>query len=118
MLALTRKALKRIPRLANGRPAFRALADVVSTLPNQSPINSAPPALRTSPNVQPSSRSVYLLSKERIPVREDHGLYGFFRRKEDADLVGDAKYEVVETPEQVHRVTGGFFFAIILHSQD
>lgn len=50
-----------------------------------------------------------LLPKEKIPVREDHGLYAFFRRKEGADLVGDARYEVVETPDQVHLVTGGFY---------
>jgi large subunit ribosomal protein L47 len=47
-----------------------------------------------------------VLSKERIAVREDHGLYAFFRRKEDAALAGDARYEVVETPEKVQLVTG------------
>lgn len=44
--------------------------------------------------------------KDRIPVREDHGLYGFFRKKDEADLVGDARFEVVETPEKMQHATG------------
>jgi large subunit ribosomal protein L47 len=103
MLAFVRTVPKRIPRPMIIQPAIRALADVVAALPNHSTI-SAPPA-------PASPKNVHVLSKERISVREDHGLYAFFRRKEDANLVGDARYEVVETPEIVQRVTGRFFFA-------
>ena len=42
-------------------------------------------------------------------MKEDHGLYAFFRQKEPKEgeeLVGDAKYEVVETPEKMQKVTG------------
>ena len=109
MLALARTAPKHVSRLVNGQLTVRTLADVVVTPPNKSAIGVSPPALRGTPtSTQASSRSVHVLSKERIPVTEDHGLYAFFRRREgtDTDLVGDAKYEVVEAPEKVQRVTG------------
>jgi large subunit ribosomal protein L47 len=102
MLALSRASPKHISGLANGRPMFRALAEVVGTIRNESAISVAPP---TTPK-QTVSRSVRVLTEGRIPVREDHGLYAFFRRKEGADLIGDARYEVVETPEKVQHVTG------------
>lgn len=44
--------------------------------------------------------------KRRITVREDHGLYAFFRRKEEEDLLGDARYEVFETPDKAQVPTG------------
>ncbi|KAF8895515.1 mitochondrial 39-S ribosomal protein L47 (MRP-L47)-domain-containing protein [Infundibulicybe gibba] len=43
----------------------------------------------------------------RVPVREDHGLYAFFRRKDGEDLAGDAKYEVVESPETMQKMPTG-----------
>ena len=86
MLALARRAPKRVSRLTT---AIRGLADVIGTPPDQ----PTPPALSSPP-------------KGSIPVREDHGLYAFFRRKEGADLVGGAQYEVVETPEKMQRLTG------------
>lgn len=45
--------------------------------------------------------------KKKVWVREDHGLWGFFRKKENADeLEGEAKYEVVENPETIRKQTG------------
>ncbi|KAF9452885.1 MRP-L47-domain-containing protein [Macrolepiota fuliginosa MF-IS2] len=47
--------------------------------------------------------------KGRVPVREDHGLYGFFRRKEVKDgevLEGDARFEVFETPQSTQIQSG------------
>lgn len=35
--------------------------------------------------------------KGKLPVREDHGLYAFFRRKEDEKLTGEDAYETVES---------------------
>jgi len=87
-LAFVRTAPKRVPRLTTGRQTIRTFADVVPAPPSQ----QTPPA--------PS------LKKGRIPVREDHGLYAFFRRKEGDDLTGDANYEVVETPEKNQHLTG------------
>lgn len=40
--------------------------------------------------------------KQKVPVREDHGLWAFFRRREPEDeeeLTGEAKYMVCETPD-------------------
>lgn len=48
-----------------------------------------------------------LPTKGRIPVREDHGLYAFFRRKAGNDLIGDARFETVETPESVQKLPSG-----------
>ncbi|KAF9046570.1 mitochondrial 39-S ribosomal protein L47 (MRP-L47)-domain-containing protein [Panaeolus papilionaceus] len=42
----------------------------------------------------------------KVPVREDHGLYAFFRGKEGDNLEGEARYEVFETPEQAQLVSG------------
>lgn len=33
----------------------------------------------------------------KVPVREDHGLYGFFRRKANPSAEGEAAYETVES---------------------
>ncbi|KAG2001817.1 hypothetical protein CC2G_013016 [Coprinopsis cinerea AmutBmut pab1-1] len=33
----------------------------------------------------------------KVPVRDDHGLYGFFRRKADPSLSGEDAYETVES---------------------
>jgi large subunit ribosomal protein L47 len=39
-------------------------------------------------------------------VREDHGLYAFFRRKPDDTLKGEHRFEVVETPDTFSVLTG------------
>jgi large subunit ribosomal protein L47 len=103
MLALSRTSSKHISRLADGRLIVRGLADVVGTIRNESAISAAPPA----PQPAPKQRSVHVLTEGKIPVREDHGLYAFFRRKEGADLMGDARFEVVQSPEKAQRPTGG-----------
>jgi len=54
--------------------------------------------------------------KHKVPVREDHGLWAFFRRREPEDgkeLTGEAKYMVCETPE-THRANSGTCLARIL----
>ena len=38
--------------------------------------------------------------KGKVPVREDHGLWGFFRRKPDGSLKGEEAYETVESPKK------------------
>ena len=42
----------------------------------------------------------------KVPVREDHGLYAFFRRKKGDHLAGEDRYEVFETPEEGQMITG------------
>lgn len=43
---------------------------------------------------------------QKIPVREDHGLYAFFRRKPDDTLKGENRFEVVESPDTFQVLTG------------
>jgi large subunit ribosomal protein L47 len=43
----------------------------------------------------------------KVPVREDHGLWHFFRRKRGENLEGDACYETVEHPSKVEQSRTG-----------
>jgi hypothetical protein len=100
MLSVSRAA----SLLSRRAPAFRSFAQVVDAASNESSTPTTPPVS--------AKRTNHVLGNGRIPVREDHGLYGFFRRKEPKEgetLVGDAKYEVVETPEKMQKVTGMWF---------
>lgn len=53
-----------------------------------------------------SSASAKTSKRRRVPVREDHGLFAFFRKKPGDNLTGEDSYEVVETPEQGRLVSG------------
>lgn len=113
MLALTRAAPKRVPRLTTSRLTIRSFAEVVGVPPGEA---STSIALQNPGEVRPRRERIHRervpiqpvkpVTDDGIPVREDHGLYGFFRRKDEADLVGAAKYEVVETPENMQKQTG------------
>ncbi|KAH0586167.1 54S ribosomal protein L4, mitochondrial [Termitomyces sp. J132] len=92
-----RAIINRGPRASTSRLAFRSFAQVVQT-PSGSPSSSL-----TQRRPQKLSR----ILRDKVPVREDHGLWGFFRRKENGDeLEGEAKYEVVEDPQNRHKQTG------------
>lgn len=110
MLALARAAPKRVPRLTSSRLTVRSFAEVVGA-PSSGASTSGPPLAVQSPKttISPSQERIARQPalKDRITVREDHGLYGFFRKKDEADLVGDARFEVVETPEKMQHATGG-----------
>lgn len=43
---------------------------------------------------------------KRVPVRDDHGLYAFFRRKNAENLTGEDRFEVFETPEEGRLISG------------
>ena len=43
---------------------------------------------------------------QKIPVREDHGLYAFFRRKSNDTLKGEDRFEVVESPDTYQVLSG------------
>jgi len=93
MLSFVRTVLS-TSSLGKRPPTFRSFAQVVNT---------------PSPTPAAVKRTGHALRKGRFSVREDHGLYAFFRRKEPKEgeeLTGDAKYEVVETPEKMQKVTG------------
>ena len=42
-------------------------------------------------------------------VKEDHGLWAFFRRMKGKDLVGEARYETVEHPNMVEQARTGSY---------
>ncbi|KAG6906615.1 hypothetical protein DXG01_012933 [Tephrocybe rancida] len=97
MLALTRATARRIPRATTPCASTRSFAEVVR----------APSVSSSSPPSVYKPRKLFRILKERVPVREDHGLYGFFRKKEGAEeLIGESKYEVVEDSLSKQKQTG------------
>jgi large subunit ribosomal protein L47 len=119
MLSLSRHASNRIPR-----SLLRSFAQIVE--PNRNPgldsseVDTPPGKERRRkpkkldpipPAEAPSTSSSRITNK--VAVREDHGLYAFFRRKpqkpDSPELVGEDRYEVVETPEEGQLITGALF---------
>ncbi|KAF8631055.1 hypothetical protein AX15_002661 [Amanita polypyramis BW_CC] len=92
MLGLSRK----FPRYTTA-PLTRNLAEVVSAKDT-----SPAPAVKKTGKV-----ATQTLQYGRVPVREDHGLWGFFRRKPGDDLVGEAQYETIEHPGRVEQSRTG-----------
>jgi len=91
-------APRRLPRLST-----RSFAEHV-TVPQLTPPPSAEaPAGRRK---RKSKFPVAEKQKGRLPVRDDHGLYAFFRRKRGDNLVGEDRYEVLETPDEGKMVSG------------
>ncbi len=95
MLRLTRNAPKRV-----SVPLTRGLAEVVT-------------AKRTpSISVTRKSNPTRILEQGRVPVKENHGLWAFFRRKQGDDLVGEARYETIEHPVTVEQHMSGPYSVI------
>ena len=94
------------------RPFIRSFAEIVAENPTRQRrlrkrearhdllAISAPPE-----SSEPSKPNEKLIQK-KIPVKEDHGLYAFFRRKSDDTLKGEDRFEVVESPETFQVLTG------------
>ncbi|KAF8627385.1 hypothetical protein AX17_006200 [Amanita inopinata Kibby_2008] len=94
MLGLSRSVPKRVTL-----PLTRTLAQVV-------PVNTK--GTQSSPPVPVSKKAAVQVTShtslhERVPVKEDHGLWALFRRKEGKDLVGEARHEVIEHPSKVEQ---------------
>lgn len=51
-----------------------------------------------------------ILEQGRVPVKEDHGLWAFFRRKKGENLVGEERYETVEHPNMVEQARTGSLY--------
>ena len=113
------------------RPFVRSFAEIVAEKPLRHPNSgsrlrrrqariatgpkSTGPKLIAGPTTPPSeSLPTTELPKskqtliQKLPVREDHGLYAFFRRKPDDTLKGENRFEVFETPETYQLSTGMF----------
>jgi large subunit ribosomal protein L47 len=88
------------------RPSTRSFAELVpiqsaQLIPHSSEEAPARRRKRTSkPPVAEKPKGA------RVPVREDHGLYAFFRRKQDDNLTGEDRYEVLEIPQEGSMVSG------------
>ncbi|KAF8073694.1 mitochondrial 39-S ribosomal protein L47 (MRP-L47)-domain-containing protein [Lyophyllum atratum] len=102
MLALARTVARRV-----AAPPFstRSFAEVVG-LPSTASSSTPSPAAQDSNLPESTTTQATPTLKGRIPVKESHGLYAFFRRKDDNDLTGDARYDVVESPESMQKQTG------------
>ena len=88
MLSLVRTTARRINRVS-----ARSFAEIVE----QNTPSTSSNIVSTNGHSNPF---------QRIPVREDHGLYAFFRRKSGDDLVGDARFETFESPDSGQVMTG------------
>lgn len=76
----------------------RGLAEAV-------PVKSISPA----PVAKRSKPATRILEQGRVPVKEDHGLWAFFRKKKGQDLVGEARYETIEHPNMVEQARTGSY---------
>ncbi|KAJ3509993.1 hypothetical protein NLJ89_g4920 [Agrocybe chaxingu] len=113
MFSLCRSAARPI-----SRPLTRGFAEVVSA--DSSSIVVAQPLnrKRRKPRTpKPGATPKAISANGKVPVREDHGLYAFFRRKEGEDLVGEDRFEVVETPESAQILTGRAWEAVELRNK-
>ncbi|KAF8967156.1 mitochondrial 39-S ribosomal protein L47 (MRP-L47)-domain-containing protein [Flammula alnicola] len=110
MFSLTRTAAKRV-----SRPLIRSFAEVVT--PDAKAEPHSPPAVLAGPSqlhrtrahrkstTPPPATPPKPPSNGKVPVRQDHGLYAFFRKRKN-NLAGEGGYEVVETPEDAQLLTG------------
>lgn len=91
------------------RPFIRSFAEIATTIPArprklkrwQVPLLEAPSDSLPTPELSKLQKLT-----QKIAVREDHGLYAFFRRKSDDTLEGEDRFEVVESPDSFQVSTG------------
>jgi hypothetical protein len=67
---------------------------------------AGPSTLPSEPLPTPELPKLKQKLTQKLPVREDHGLYAFFRRKPDDTLKGENRFEVFETPESYQVLSG------------
>ncbi|KAF8158155.1 mitochondrial 39-S ribosomal protein L47 (MRP-L47)-domain-containing protein [Crassisporium funariophilum] len=110
MLALAQTSSKQV-----SRTFVRSYSEIVVVKPKRvrvhRPRNTAagpskPLEAQTVEGASTTETTSKSSSSRRVPVKEDHGLYGFFRRKAGDDLKGEARFEVFDTPENAQVLTG------------
>ncbi|KAF8798950.1 MRP-L47-domain-containing protein, partial [Phlegmacium glaucopus] len=117
------------------RPFIRSFAEIVAETPTRHPnagsrlrrrqarllegpkLIAGPSTLPSEPLQTPGPPKPKQKLTHNVPVREDHGLYAFFRRKPDDTLKGENRFEVVETPETYQVLTGRPWFASELRNK-
>lgn len=103
MFSLTRTTAKRGPR-----DFIRSFTEALNAEIHHDQF--APPVTKAGPSngrhrIPRRAEDLHPLSATKVPVREDHGLYAFFRRR-DPNGTGEGNCEVVETPDQGQLATG------------
>jgi large subunit ribosomal protein L47 len=94
------------------RPFIRSFAEIVAVNPPRRQRRLRRRDARLLAGTAPSEAPELAKSKpnqkliQKIHVREDHGLYAFFRRKPDDTLKGEDRFEVVESPDTFQVLTG------------
>ena len=93
------------------RPFIRSFAEIVAENPTRHRklrrrqarllAGSTPSESLPTPEISKPEKLI-----QKIPVREDHGLYAFFRRKSDDTLKGEDRFEVVESPDSYQVLSG------------
>jgi hypothetical protein len=105
------------------RPFIRSFSEIVAVNPSRPPRPQRRLRRREAREARlagtaPTEPEAPELSKpkekliQRIPVREDHGLYAFFRRIPDDTLRGEDRFEVMESPQTYHILSGMVVFAV------
>ncbi|KAJ3504413.1 hypothetical protein NMY22_g17933 [Coprinellus aureogranulatus] len=87
MLSIARRCSRRASLQSFSLFSTRGLATEAST----------PIPAENLPVDTPDASAGQSWRKGKVPVREDHGLYAFFRRKADEKLTGEKAYETVES---------------------
>ena len=91
------------------RPFIRSFAEIVTenpTRPRKLKRREARLLAGSAPSESPELSKPKQKLAQKISVREDHGLYAFFRRKSDDTLKGEDRFEVVESPDTYQVLTG------------
>jgi hypothetical protein len=106
------------------RPFIRSFSEIAVVNPPRPPRQRRPKRTRREAREArllagaPTDPEAPELSKpnenliQKIPVRKDHGLYAFFRRIPDDTLIGEDRFEVVESPHTYHILTGMVVLAV------
>ncbi|KIK52047.1 hypothetical protein GYMLUDRAFT_208245 [Collybiopsis luxurians FD-317 M1] len=110
MLTVLRRSCTRSSRLFS-----RNFAEIVpAATPLKGTIDPPPPGAITGPNGANTETNSKVVAPvrlgNRVPVREDHGLYAFFRKKEPAPgqtLVGEAQYETLGGTPNMEAIHSG-----------
>lgn len=97
MLSIFRNATPTASRVLRFALPCRRFAQVVPA--------STPKSKEVEPAAQDKTIR-FTAGKRKVPVKEDHGLYAFFRQKPDANLRGEDRYISLETPETQENLTG------------
>jgi large subunit ribosomal protein L47 len=88
------------------RPFIRSFAEIVAENPRRQRKlrrSQARSLAGSAPSETPEPEQNLI---QKLPVREDHGLYAFFRRKSDDSMKGEDRFEVMESPDTYQVLTG------------